>query len=136
MSQYWDPDCVHISCEAFQSASCFIILYLCVGACDFILLHFTTYHACITTSLLDGQRFYDAPDASDHAGLVMICYDQRLDDTPDVSDHVRLCDPMWSDIEMMLPMRVVMIYPEMVSYEDDPTDVRIDGDELYIGCVP
>ena len=37
---------------------------------------------------------------------------------------------------MMLPMRVVMIYPEMVSYEDDPTDVRIDGDELYIGCVP
>ena len=29
-----------------------------------------------------------------------------------------------------------MIYLEMVSYEDDPTEVRTDGDELYIGCVP
>ena len=29
-----------------------------------------------------------------------------------------------------------MIYHEMVSYEDDPTEDRIDGDELYIGCVP
>ena len=26
--------------------------------------------------------------------------------------------------------------PEMVRYEDDPIEVRIDGGELYIGYIP
>ena len=66
VSVFDEPDRVHISCEAFSSASCFIILYLCVSVCEFLLVHFTTYHASITSWLLDGQRFGDTPDVSDH----------------------------------------------------------------------
>ena len=66
---------------------------------------------------------------SDHAGLVMICYDHRFGDTPDVSDRAIF---LWSDvIRDLYDASDVSSHaiPEMVRYEEDPTDDRIDGGE-------
>ena len=106
-----DPDRVHISFEAFQSASWFIILYLCVGACDFFSCAFH-YISCMHYYITTGWSeiiWYSRCEWScwtcDDLLWSEIWWYSRCEWSCDT-----FYDPMWSGIYMMLLMWVVMLY--------------------------